>query len=379
MASVRNVEYPRHVRAIEPALTSELAKHVGRLTVWRADPYPVKTYRDLVEHVARLSYANPNQLLFFRGQDKDYQSKAGGSTLYPAIYRGDNLQKRELQYRFEQLDVAAQVLLARFQANEVDGYRDVARKRLIQWSILQHYEVVPTPLLDLTHSLRVACSFAQHGSSDPTCYVYVIGLPFTNNRISIDFEEEVVNIRLLSICPPSALRPYFQEGYMAGTPDMTYDFESKTELDFRNRLVAKFAIPRAKTNFWRGGFDVIPREALYPPSDRMEELCTEIRDSAEEVHSPPGDLGQFILEWAHLEEKIMDEARRLSQRNLSIREAITTLAQSARISARTAGELHRLRHLRNEVVHAPSRSTASKVNIGAEIARLQAVGAEIVL
>jgi hypothetical protein len=237
------------VRTIDPSLTAELAAHVRPLTVWRAEPYTVKTYRELVEHVARLSYANPDQLLFFRGQDMDYESKAGGSTLYPQIYRGDNLLKRELQYRFEQLDIAARVLVARFQDLVIEGYRDVARKKLIQWSILQHYEVVPTPLLDLTHSLRVACSFAQHGSSDPTCYVYVIGLPFTNNRISVDSEQEIVNVRLLSISPPSALRPYFQKGYMAGTPDITYDFESKTELDFRNRLVAKFAIPRREECF----------------------------------------------------------------------------------------------------------------------------------
>jgi hypothetical protein len=64
--------------------------------------------------VAQLAYINSDHLLFFRGQDKDYQSKAGGTTLYPAIYRGDNVPRRELAYRFEQLDQAARVLVDLF-------------------------------------------------------------------------------------------------------------------------------------------------------------------------------------------------------------------------------------------------------------------------
>src|ERR1019366_4683269 len=143
------------------------------------------------------------------------------------------------------------------------------------WSILQHYEVAETPLLDVTHSLRVACSFAQLASSDQTCYVYALGFPYPTNRISINSEEDLVNIRLLSICPPDALRPYFQEGYMAGTADVTTNFDNKTELEFRNRLIAKFAIPRAG-RFWNAGFEATPRTALYPPKDRVEILCRDV-------------------------------------------------------------------------------------------------------
>jgi hypothetical protein len=73
-------------------------------------PYEIANYRELVEHVARLAYANRNHLLFFRGQDKDYQSKAEGSTLYPAIYRGDNIPHAEFEIRFRELDEAARTL-----------------------------------------------------------------------------------------------------------------------------------------------------------------------------------------------------------------------------------------------------------------------------
>ena len=138
--------------------------------VWRAPAYEIANYRDLVEHVARLAYTNRNHLLFFRGQDRDYQSKAGGSTLYPAIYRGDSVPHAEFEVRFRELDAASKTLAELFQDRKIEGYRDVSRKKFIQWSILQHYEVIATPLLDVTQSLRVASSFAQLASTDPTCY-----------------------------------------------------------------------------------------------------------------------------------------------------------------------------------------------------------------
>src|SRR5262249_16069580 len=154
----------------------------------------------------------------------------------------------------------------------------------------------------------------------PTCYLYLLGLPYTTNRISINSEEDLVNIRLLSICPPAALRPYFQEGYMAGTPDVTSDSDTKTELDFRNRLIAKFAVPRA-SRFWSSGFEATPRTALYPSNDRVEELCREVSGRVQAALSV-GDMGQLLVEWAHLEELLLPRARQISERNVSISEAI---------------------------------------------------------
>lgn len=123
------------LQSIKPQLPDHLAKHVGRRGVWRATAFHIDNYRDLVEHVAQLSYLNRNHLVFFRGQDKDYQSKAGGSTLYPAIYRGDNLLHAELEVRFQQLEVAGRTLVKLFEEHKIEGARDVARKRYVQWSI----------------------------------------------------------------------------------------------------------------------------------------------------------------------------------------------------------------------------------------------------
>ena len=74
------------MRETKPGLTSELEAHRNGAPIWKAPAFEVGHFRTLVEHVARLAYANPDELLFFRGQDKDYQSKAGGTTLYLAIY-----------------------------------------------------------------------------------------------------------------------------------------------------------------------------------------------------------------------------------------------------------------------------------------------------
>lgn len=348
------------MQSIKPQLTGELAEHVRNGDVWRVRPFEIDKYRGLVEHVAGLAYENRNHLLFFRGQDKDYQSKRAGSTLYPPIYRGDNLQHAELELRFRQLEAAEQILAKLFEEQRIYGMRDVSRKRYIRWSILQHYEVVATPLLDVTQSLRVACSFAQLASTDPTCYVYVLGLPYPTNRISINSEEDVVNIRLLSICPPAALRPYFQEGYMAGTADVTTKFDTKTELDFRNRLIAKFAIPRAR-DFWNSGFEATPRTALYPNNDRVEELCREVRERMRQVESV-GDTGQLLLEWGKLEERLLPRARQLTERNISVRDALLTLAERGELSADVATSLERVRRVRNIAAHTPGRLKGPEVD-----------------
>jgi hypothetical protein len=349
------------MQAITPQLTRELANHVGKRVVSKAEPFRVANYRQLVEHLAGLAYVNRNQLLFFRGQNKDYLNKAGASTLYPAIYRGDQVVQAEFEVRFRQLDSASKSLTALFTDRGIQGHRDVARKRYIQWSILQHYQVLATPLLDVTHSLRAACSFAQLASTDPECYVFVLGLPYTTNRISIHSEEDVVNIRLLSICPPSALRPYFQEGYMVGTPDVMTNFDTKTEVDVRNRLIAKFAIPRAK-HFWNSGFDKMPPSALFPSGDSIKELCDEVRARMRETERLASNAGEFLLDWAQLEGQLVPQARHMTERNLSIGEAIDALVRYKRLPTHIAAALHDIRKLRNAVAHGARKVESSEID-----------------
>jgi hypothetical protein len=347
------------MRKIEPTLTPKIARHVGSKSVGKAPPYPIKTYRQLVEQVAHLSYLNKDQLLFFRGQTQDFLNKAKVSTFYPSIYREENLQQQEITYQFEVLDQASRQLKDLFIKKKVDGHNDVSRKRYIQWSILQHYGVCNTPLLDFTQSLRVACSFAQQGETKGKVFVYVFGLPYITNRITINSEHDIVNIRLLSICPPDALRPYFQEGCLAGTADITNDYDSKSELDFNNRLIAKFAIPNTE-QFWGSGLSKIPVSMLYPKNDQIEKLCQSIETSIQtELH--PGDIGEFLTEWVQLEQSLLKKARGQEARPLSVRESIQYLLRTKSLNNFQAYHIDELRKFRNILVHEPKRIEPSSI------------------
>ncbi len=265
------------MREITPSFFPDLEKHVEGQVLRKTTPFPVQTYHELVRRVAQLSFLNKDYLLFFRGQDQDYQNKAGSSTFYPNIYRKEILTSQEIRARFELLDVATNKLIEAFDREKLDGRVDIRRKQYIAWSILQHYGVCDTPLLDLTQSLRVAATFAQLGNKAERGMVYVFGLPYTTNRITYNSEQDLVIVRLLSICPPEALRPYFQEGYLAGTLDITDTYANKSELDFKNRLIAKFSIPAA-ASFWGSGFSRIPKNLLFPENDLIEEMCIRIRE-----------------------------------------------------------------------------------------------------
>jgi len=347
------------MRQIKGQLTEEISRFIGNKPLDKADAFPVTTYRQLVEQIAKLAYLNKDNLLFFRGQGIDYRNRNGASTIYPAIYRGDYVIQREMNNRFRLLDHAARKLRDIFEEEKIQGYEDLVWKKYIQWSILQHYEVCDTPLLDLTHSLHVACSFAQHGSQDKFCYVYVFGLPYVMNRISHNSEHDIVNIRLLSICPPEALRPYFQEGFLVGTEDVTNEYDKKDKLDFNNRLIAKYQI-LSLTRFWGNDFSKIPESVLFPRGDRIGKLCKEI---SLELQSQllPGQLGEFIQDWTELENFLLTKARDREKRVFSIIEAIDVLSSAGIIKQEFIYELHELRKFRNMVVHEPKRITQEQI------------------
>jgi hypothetical protein len=348
------------MRHIQPDLTEELLEHFKDPNkVGSSEPFLVNTFRELVEHTAKLSFRNKDYLLFYRGQNTDYRNKAGNSSFYPSIYRGDYLPIRELTNRYDILEGASKALVQLFEKEKIDGYKELKRRRAVQWSILQHYEVCATPYLDFTHSLRVACSFATMDNENEFAYIFVFGLPYFTNRITINSEHDIINIRLLSICPPTALRPYFQEGYLVGTDDITTNYESKTELDFNNRLIAKFKIPN-NNGFWGDGFNKIPKKSLYPDNDPIFDLCNQIKEIAEK-ELKTGDLGEFLKLWAELEEFLVTKAGKESKRFLGVREAIRQLNEEGIIDKELAYQIDRLRNFRNTLVHSPKKISSGQI------------------
>lgn len=235
----------------------------------------VESFRELVKIVASISYNSPEYSLFYRGQAGDYLLLSGESSLYPSIYRMDGISstEEELNKRFEILKNAENKLLNSFKNNKLVGHSKLENFRELAWAVLQHYEVCETPLLDITYSLRVASSFALEGSKSYG-HVFVLGFPHIHGSISYYVEEELLNIKLLSICPPQAQRPYFQEGFLVGTFPATEE-SKQPKHDVASRLIAKFKLQ--KQGFWDQDFHGIPHDALCPENDRVEDICKEIK------------------------------------------------------------------------------------------------------
>lgn len=357
------------MRQITPTLPAVLAKNHRTTDVAKGRPYRVDTYRELVRVVANLAYLNPDHLLFYRGQGVDYANKAGASTFYPSIYRTDPLPKNEIVSRFRRLKFQGQRLAQAFKTQGVSGAAEIAARELLQWSIIQHYEIGETPLLDVTHSLSVACSFAQDSRESERAYIYVFGLPHISNRISVNSEHDTINIRLLSICPPDALRPYFQEGYLLGTWDVTENYNDKTSLDFNRRLMAKFSIPTS-SSFWGKGFGRIPRDLLYPDNDIVQCICSGIGANLA-PDAGPDEVGSLLLAWQDIERILLSAAADRARQITSVHKAIQLLEKGHVISQESAQELDTLRQLRNSVVHGKGQlSSAEMDEVVSKIARL---------
>lgn len=276
-------------------------------SIVRGNAIEICSFYDLIMEIAELSYRNPDVMLFYRGQNNNYM-KNNIATLYPTIYRATD--KSNINFDFKVLNEASLKLIAALKADEridLEELKEIRKIKLLQYSILQHYEVCKTPLLDLTQSIKVACSFAILNNEKNIGYIYVLGLPYINGRISVDSEEYITNIRLLSISSSAAKRPFFQEGYLVQT-EFTSDIENNIkmdELDFNRRLLAIYKFKNNK-QFW-GEESPISENALYPNDDIMKEICNKIKDSKYYLSNKITKntntklLGDFLTLWSNIE------------------------------------------------------------------------------
>ncbi|OZI26503.1 hypothetical protein CAL26_04040 [Bordetella genomosp. 9] len=261
---------------------SPVATVVQRQDYRKADAYPVSSYFDLATRIAELQFHNRDHILLFRGQAADHRNRAGYTSLKPTILRGNggkNPSLDELRKRYARLTAAEKILAEEYLGAGFLGLERVGRHGMVRWAILQHYEICATPLLDVTHSLRVAASFASHDARNEA-YVFVVGVPYLSGGITVSAESGLQTIRLSSVCPPSAARPHLQEGYLLGEyPEMSGIGQKALylhhEMDFGRRLVAKFRFdPR---QFWKGhSFPIVGKHELYPSSDPMLDLARRV-------------------------------------------------------------------------------------------------------
>lgn len=247
----------------------------------------VTNYKDLAAKIAALQFHNPNYVLLLRGQKNDYKVKqTGNSTIRPSLFRkdeglGTNEWNRLVAERYEKLRQAERMIVEHWQGPE--GKRRLTRSTVIKWAILQHYEVCDTPLLDVTHSLRIAASFASLGNTTDNAYLMVLAVPQISGAVSSCAYHEIQTLRLSSLCPPNATRPHLQEGYLIGEYPELQTFTQKMDIklhetDFGQRLIGKFHFN--PQTFWMtdDDFPQVPRSALYPDEhDSLFPICQLIK------------------------------------------------------------------------------------------------------
>jgi hypothetical protein len=243
---------------------------------------------DLATKIADLQFHNRDHVLMFRGQTREFKNDKRNTSLKASIIRPQAGSATVpslgvIGQRFEKIRTAERALVEAYRSRGLRGIQRLERQQILRWSILQHYEICPTPLLDVTQSLRVAASFASDGATE-FAYIYVLGVPQISGAITASAEAGLQVVRLASVCPPSAVRPHLQEGYLLGEyPDFSSVGQKELyphfEMDFGRRLVAKFRFDPKE--FWdrKAIFPRVPRLALYPTaaSDPMCTLADEVK------------------------------------------------------------------------------------------------------
>lgn len=239
----------------------------------------VTSYLELVRKVSELQFRNREYVLLFRGQRNDHKNRQNNTSLRPSLLRSESIGED-----FEKLIQAERILIDKY---SYIGAPRIKRHQALRWALLQHYEVCPTPLLDVTQSLRIAASFASLPNTE-TAFIYVLGVPNISGAITASDEAGLEVIRLSSVCPPEAVRPHIQEGYLLSEYPELANLNQKNhyenyELDFGKRLVAKFRF--SPTEFWNAdtAFPKVPHKALYPDSqnDPILKLANEIKHKLE--------------------------------------------------------------------------------------------------
>lgn len=249
-------------------------------SIRKGPAHRVRSYMDLATKVAELQFRNRDYVLMFRGQQADHRNRLNFTSLKPTLLRGSQSNRVPsegvLERRFARLVAAEVALIAEYGRRRLLGIERLTRQRALRWALLQHYEICATPLLDVTQSLRIAASFASM-AGEGGGVVFVLAIPNVSGAITASAEAGLQVVRLASVCPPSAVRPHVQEGYLLGEYPECASAEQKmlyshAEMDFGRRLIAKFEFDVGA--FWQGSarFPRIERRALYP-SDASDPMC----------------------------------------------------------------------------------------------------------
>lgn len=246
--------------------------------------YPVNTFKSLVELTGQIAIRNKQYDMFFRGQKEDFKDRNERSVIYPSICRPDKkedgsyksfVETITIEHRFKDLERFIQFLQ---QKGNKKSYSE------FHYALIQHYEILATPLIDITQSLRVAATFALQNCN--TGYLFVLGLPYPHGSISHYIDLNTVLVKLQNVCPAKACRPRYQEGFLVGRLPFT-PYKAVGD-NLAKRLVAKFRLDNTKGKFWDNTFSPLPDEILFPVKDTYLEWLHKMY--AEYSSKPAGKL-----------------------------------------------------------------------------------------
>lgn len=271
--------------------------------VWADEPLEAESYEELIEIVSFISIMNKRHTLFFRGQGQHLEPLPG---IFRRRWRSLSGQSYELppepkirQRIWEHLGGRIYSIV-----QEVCSQFPMPRPATLRmfreavWAVAQHYELWPTPLIDVTPNLRVAASFALLGGNSEG-NLYVAALVPSTNSVTFDADQHIVLARLQAVCPPVAKRPHYQDGFLVGR--FPFANPNRNEIDrdpdkvsrLSRRLLARIILKNRhehdregsaanQDTFWNQDFPAMSPSSLLPSVDN-DQLLNRFLSYADEI------------------------------------------------------------------------------------------------
>ena len=232
-----------------------------------SQPLKVKSYDELLEDISKLANNNQDLFLLYRGQSKEYLCKENKKEVSSIISTFDRNPESINNYRKENRETLEK-FTTEYLKNKKKMKNGIKRNPELIWTLFQHYEICPTPFLDLTQSLHVACSFAVLDSKEKTGIVYVFGFEELNPNITFRYSGGYQIIKLLGIVPSYAKRPLFQDGYLISNFPIDLN-KNKPLFNLKSHLIGKFYFDNNE-KFWGKYVKPYDKNYLYPKKDDMK-------------------------------------------------------------------------------------------------------------
>ena len=271
---------------------------------WGDDTLEATSFDKLMEIVSFFSVMNKRSSLFFRGQGRHLE-------MIPCIFRPEWISIGKIRHKipnnsavrqkiWDHLNsvIAPLILRTLLQEFALPRRRTIKMFREAVWAVAQHYDVWPTPLIDVTTNLRIAASFAlSPGRAEGQ--LYIVSLVPSTNSITFDADQHIVLARLQAVCPPVARRPHYQDGYLAGRfpfagPNSNQiDRDPKAASNLSRRLIARIKLVDAGdgsanepssdlSGFWSSDFPRLSETALMP-SEANDEVFHRLKEHADQI------------------------------------------------------------------------------------------------